>query len=45
MSVELPKYIEAPIRKKLRKVMGTVTETLPEEPDEVFVSTSSSAVL
>ena len=40
MTVKLPEYIEDPIKEKLHKVMVAVIETLPEEPDEAFVSTS-----
>ena len=42
MAIELPDYIEAPIREKLERVIGIVRENLPEEPDEVFSSADSS---
>ena len=42
MCIELPKYVEEPIGEKLRKVMATVVSTLPEKPDEAYVSTSFS---
>ena len=41
MVIELPEYIEAPIREKLGKVIATVSSNLPEEPDEAFSSVSS----
>ena len=40
MSVELPSYIEKPIQEKLLKVIDTVCKHLPEQPCDVFVSTS-----
>ena len=44
MSLELPAYIEKPIQEKLLKVIDTVCENLPEQPSEVFVSTSSNGI-
>ena len=42
MTVNLPEYIEAPIREKLQKALTGVMENLPETPEEAFVSTSLS---
>ena len=39
MDLEFPNHIEAPIKEKLCKIVTTVTENLPERPEEVFVST------
>ena len=40
MKIDLPEYIEDPIRQKLHKVMQTVMQIIPEKPDEFFVSTA-----
>ena len=42
MNIELRDYIEVPIQEKLRAVITTVSKNLPEDPVEVFVSTSLS---
>ncbi len=39
VKLNLPKYIEPPIRAKLEEVIEAVTPHLPESPEEVFVST------
>ena len=39
MDLELPEYIDQPIRERLHKVVATVCENLPEKPAEAFVST------
>ena len=41
MTIELPEYIEAPIRDKLLKVIEIVSENLPEQPDEAYVNTTN----
>ena len=42
MEVVLRDYIEATVREKLTKVIDTVSNNLPEQPCEVFVSTSAN---
>ena len=37
MTMELPEYIDAPIRDKLGKVIATVINNLPEEPQQAVV--------
>jgi hypothetical protein len=41
MGVDIPQYIEAPIRQKLCELLTMVIPLLPEEPEEAFVSTES----
>lgn len=40
MTIDLPEYIEEPIRNKLDRVVASVIKNLPEEPQGAFVSTS-----
>ena len=42
MDITLPTYIDESIRERLHKVIVTVTEHLPEEPVEAFISTGLS---
>ena len=42
MAVELPTYIQAPIKNKLDEIIEKVSDNLPEKAEEAFVSTSSS---
>ena len=42
MTIELRDYIENPVQEKLRDVIARVTKNLPEDPKEVFISTSLS---
>jgi hypothetical protein len=39
--MELPKYIEAPIRERMQKVIATVSANLPEQLEEAFSSSVS----
>ena len=44
MNIDLPEYIDAPIREKLEKIKAKVIENLPdnESPNGIFVSTKST---